>query len=155
MSISSTIDERYRKQYFVAFILITLLVWSPLKAVANIAPYIFVVATIFLFRGKVFKINRILINRLIGFVLGFVLILTTYWLLYPGEFLFFNAFFSLITYSLVIVLLCIPSKGLGDPRLLYKMAAYTFPFVFLESIIGLVQAVYGFFITGTFDGVNG
>ncbi len=152
---SSTYEERYRKQYFVAFIIITLVVWSPFKAVANIGVYIFIGLTLFLFKGSKFVVNITLAKRLLAFVIGYIAVLSVYWLIYPYEFLFLNAFFSLITYSLLILIICVPSKGLGDPWLIKRMGMFLFPVVIIQSIIGLFQAVMAFFKTRSFDGMNG
>lgn len=152
---SSTYEVRYRNQYFFAFIIIVIIVWSPFKAIANIGVFIFIGAILFLFNGRRFIINETLVKRLLLFVICFAIILSSYWLIYPFEFLFLNAFFSLITYSLLILVLCVPSKGLGDPLLIKRMGMFLFPVVIVQSIIGLLQATAAFLKTGSFDGMNG
>ena len=148
--------ERYQKQYYNVFLAMVILCWSPFKMLVNFTPFIVVILLTLLVRERRFAIlNTSLVTSLLIYSLIIVSLFFLYLLIFFDEFILSNAIFSLITYSITVVIFVVPSKGLGSDRLLAKMSKTLLVFYIIESLYGIMQAMYGFLQEGSFDLSNG
>ena len=140
--------ERYEKAYFWAFVSAILLCWSPSNLLAYLAPLISIAIFVFLSRSP-----TVLRNAIIWF-LCWGIIISVYVVLKPG-FLIHSALLSALTYSSFLVVLAIPSRFVSGLGLLEQMLNWARWVVIIEALVGIVQGVYGFSRTGSFDRANG
>jgi hypothetical protein len=66
-----------------------------------------------------------------------------------------NSILSLLTYGSFIPLWIIPCEYINNKKLLYKIFKILIFILFIESILGLFQALYGYSITHSFGFSNG
>ncbi len=84
------------------------------------------------------------------------------WLLIIGghklinnQFIVTNGIVAFITYGNLAGLLLLGEKSLSSPLLLNKIFKIVVPVTYVQAFVGIAQAVYGFFVTGSFDKANG
>ena len=135
---------REQKAFYQVFVGSVLLCWSPLKAVAYLAPFLalawFVLAT----HDRLFK-RRALLWGLVW------LLLIGLHALFETTFLLPSALLSIVTYSSSAFLLVVPNRGLSSPVLYKRILHVVSLIVLIEAALGISQASYGFFQNGTFD----
>jgi len=142
------IMPRIQQAFYYGFVVAMVLCWSPSNVLAYLAPLAFLAVVIVLSYSDPVLRNSILI------LAGYVSIALTYNLLY-SEYVFGNAIIALLTYGSFIPVLAIPNKYLGNERLFLRMGRIIAAFVVIQSLWGLVQALYGLNQTGSFDLANG
>lgn len=140
--------ERYEKAYFWAFISTLILCWSPSNLLAYLAPFISVAIFVLLSRSHVVVRNALIWFLLWGVIISFYILLT------PG-FVIHSALFSVLTYSSFLVVIAIPGRFVSSLDLLDRMLGWARWIVIVEALVGIVQGLYGFSLTRTFDGANG
>lgn len=139
------VDE-LRRAYFVGFVAVLVGCFTPLKALGYLLPGLFTL-WMALHRG-------VMLNRMFT-VLATVAVGAAAYNLIVREFLAVNYLVAVVTYSTVIPILVIDNRWLASRALLDKMIAVMVPMIFLQGVIGIVQAVYGATQSGTFSNDNG
>ena len=140
--------NRYQRAYFGAFVLATVICWSPLNLLAYFAPAL--VLGWFLFMTDSGQTARRLLYWLS--VWGVV---ATWSGLGSSTFVATGALATLFTYSAFAVVVAIPSSLVAGSELYSRMARVTGWVVLGEALLGFVQALYGYRQTGSFDLANG
>lgn len=138
---------RYEKAYFWSFLVAMLLCWSPSNLLAYLAPFVAIGLFLLLSRS-----HTVLRNVLLWF-LGWGIVIALYMVLSPG-FVIHSALFSVLTYSSFIII-TIPSRFIASIGLMNRMVVWIRWVIILQAVVGIVQAIYGFMRTGSFDASNG
>jgi hypothetical protein len=134
--------------YYVALLFSAAICWSPFKMLAYLLP--FLVAGMLL----VFTKNRLLWKRIFVWIFLWAFMTVIYSLINP-EIQYANVIIAFVTWAGIVVLLLLPVYGMQNPLLLHKAKKLAWAILFLESLWGIVQGVYGFTQTGSFDIANG
>ncbi len=139
--------ERYEKAYLWSFVVAMLLCWSPSNLLAYLAPFAAVGVFLLLSRS-----HTVLRNVILWF-LAWGIVITFYIVLSPG-FVVHSAVFAVLTYSSFIVV-TIPSRFIASVSLMNRMLVWARWMLIVQALVGIVQAMYGFSRTGSFDASNG
>lgn len=142
----------FQKKFYWGYILTSLLVFSPLKAVAYITPVIFL--SFFLFTRPLY-VDKFFFKRTLLVVCVWVFLFLVYKFQYPNIFYSTSFFISIVTYSSIYPLVIIKNSRLASRELMEKICAYSRVLFFVQGVIGLIQAFYGFIKFGSFDTANG
>lgn len=144
--------SRNQSKFYWAFVLSTIIAFSPFKALAYIAPFIFL--TFFLFNRPLF-LNKTLLLRasLLGLLLIFMYYI--YQRLYIQEFNKLSFYLGIFTYSSFYPILLLDSRKFRSKLLLSRIVKFCGVFFAFQGVIGIIQAFYGFLVFGTFDSANG
>lgn len=140
--------NRYQRGYFGAFVLATLVCWSPMNLLAYFAPAL-VLVWFLLVTDSGETALRLLLWVSIWAVLA------TWRGLGDPTFAVTGALATLVTYSSFAVVVAIPSGRIAGGDLSSRMVGLVRWVLVAEALLGLVQAVYGYRQTGTFDLANG
>ena len=140
--------SRTQSAYYAAFICAVLLCFSPSKAAGYAAPAV-AIGIYCVMGGSAEVIRRLAI----GFVC-FLLYVLVFGLANP-EFRFSNAMMALLTYSAILVIVVIPSRGLAGAVLNEKIRRVITVLLLIEAAVGIVQSLAQFVATGSFDSNNG
>lgn len=144
--------NQYSKPYFEGFALCLVIIWSPFKLLAYLAPFIFI--TWFVLRSNS---GRTLL-RCIGVIGLFGLALLFYkglYFLFNEKFILQNAFLSFLTYGSFIIFLVIP-KGIYNYALYERYFGWIRFFLILESAVGIAQLGIFIILNGlSFDFATG
>jgi hypothetical protein len=134
----------YNQVYYQGFVVALLLCWSPFKSLAYFAPFI--------------MLGWFLVATQSGTVLRNVTIVLSLWLLWAilhspfvGNFAWSSAFISILTYSSFLPIATIPVSFLAKRPLLPRMQRWMLILIIVQSVLGIIQALYGFSQEGTFD----
>ncbi|NWF79024.1 MAG: hypothetical protein HXY37_03125 [Chloroflexi bacterium] len=141
---SNPLSKRERRFVHV-FVLTLAICFSPLKAMAFVAPFVFIA-------GLIFYARISLINHLLKYamaLLSFVGISVIYFLLMP-EVDLFNALLFLVTAGSFLVLLY-DLRSIATVALLRRISIVALIFVLIESLLGIGQGMIGFLRNGRFD----
>lgn len=138
--------KNQQKIYFYGLITIVIINLSPLKSVAYFSSIIFCFP--FIFTNSTANRNFFLIN-------SFLLILSLFYSLIYDEFIFQSFIIACITYSSILPILLISNFSIAGQYLQDKVYDFIFKIFKIESIIGIIQAIYGFVKSGSFDLGNG
>ncbi len=136
------------KVYYIVVFISAAICWSPLKMLSYLIPFL-VIGVLFLFTK-----NNILLMRIFIWVFLWFIMMSIYGLINP-EFQFVNGFLAFITWAGMVVLLLLPMHGMQSPSLLRKIKKLAWAILFFESFWGIVQGIYGYMQTGSFDLANG
>jgi hypothetical protein len=138
----------YQRAYYQAFIISLWICWSPVKILAYAAPLValgwFILVT---------KSSIVLRNFLIWIFL-FAGIICLH-VIFNLNFVLFSGLLSLLTYSSFSFVFAIPASHLAEPKLLIRILETSQWVVLFESLLGILQAVYGFTKNRSFDVGNG
>jgi len=143
-----TVLRRKERVYYTAVLLSALICWSPFNALAYAAPFI-VLAFLTLLGGDAHLLKRTAVWIL--FWTGAV----AFYGLVNQEFQFGNAFVAFVTWAGVVIILLIPSRGIGSQELRQKVERIAWMLLAVESVWGIMQGLYGYTRTGTFDLATG
>ena len=136
------------KVYYWSVVIAALICWSPFNALAYVAPFLVLGMLIIAERQ-----GRIL-RRALAWMWFWLAMVAVYGLLNP-EFQFGNAFVAFVTWAGLIVILLIPAGEFNSPILRHKLEKFAWKVLLVESVWGIVQGIYGYFHTGSFDLANG
>ncbi len=140
--------RRAEMAYYIAALLALLICWSPFNALAYVVPFGVIFMLTFLGNGK-----RLFIRSLIWISLWVLFV--SFYALINQDFRFGNALVAFVTWAGVIVLLLIPIHYNLSQQLHRKLERLAWLFLGVESIWGIVQGLYGYIHTGSFDLANG
>lgn len=144
---------RQEKAYLYAFWATLFVAWSPFKLLAFLVPYLSLGLLIVTVGSRRFYIGMLL--RMAVFVFVYVLLLGVWLIATPG-FNLISALLAILTYGPLVFAWLVPSGALHvSDVLLEKMGSIVRIFVLIEGTLGVLQAFYGYFHTGTFDLANG
>ena len=144
--------NRNQSKFYWAFVASTLIAFSPFKALAYLAPAIFL--AFFIFNRPLF-LNKTIITR--GFILG-LLVIGMYFFYkktYRYEFNTLSFFLGVFTYSAFYPFFLLDYTKFRSKLLLSRVIKFSGYFFAFQGLIGIIQAVYGFLTFGTFDSANG
>jgi len=68
-----------------------------------------------------------------------------------NDFVIGNGLLAVLTYGSFLPLIIIPKYFFNNKNLFYKIIIISAPIIFLESVLGISQAIYGIISTGNFD----
>lgn len=140
--------NKFQKAYFQAFIISVIICWSPFNALAYLAPFIVLFWCIIADKNSIVIRNLLVV---IGAWIGWIV----FSFLINQNFIFQNILLVSITYGTLLPILAIPARYLSNKTLLKRMMHTLLIFVALEATIGIIQAIYGFSKTKSFDMSNG
>ena len=145
--ITTHVSKRQRAVLY-AIIFAALICWSPFNLLAYTAP--FLVLGLMVIWGRDFR----LLNRaVIGLCLWITM--TVFYPLINSNFQFANALISLVTWAGLVVLLILPTSRLSGNWLYLKAQKVAWIILAIEAVWGIVQGLYGYTQTGTFDLATG
>jgi hypothetical protein len=121
---------------------------SPSKAAGYLAP----LAAIAVFAWASTSIQTV---RRVAFMYAGLLLYMFAFSAANSDFRLLNALAATLTYSGIVVIAVIPSRGLAGPQLLNKVTKLVALIVVIESLVGLIQAAARFSANGSFDTNNG
>ena len=139
----------YQKTFFYGFIFASLVSFSPLKIFSYFSPII-IILSMFLFTEDKIRIAKLFLVVLITFIL-----LLLFNLIIQENFIIQNYILAFLTYSTIYSIIFLDSKKLSNLFLLERILSFILPLFTVEGIIGLMQAINGFFHTGGFGKANG
>ena len=139
---------RFEQVFLQGFIATLLITWSPFNALAYLAP--------FLFWGWLLLAapNRRMQIRSLVWLLSWAGVVILHGLVNP-DLAWFNSLLSFVTYSSFALFFVIPSQELHNPKLFERMLRWIAILVIVQAVWGIVQAVFGYTQTGSFDLANG
>lgn len=139
---------KVEQAYFSAFVVATLLCFSPSKLLAYFAP----IAVISLF--TLIARKRSILQRVLCIIaLGALFII--FHALFERRFAFISAIIQLLTYGAFIVVVAIDHRYLRNPMLQTRIENFIRWVALVQSVVGITQAIYAFIETGTFDSNSG
>ena len=134
-------SERF---FYIGFAITLILSWSPFKSLAYLAPFFFITLFALL---NIFDRKNNTISKLF--------ILLIFWTSLSGLYYLINRSFSIqnsiicfFTYGSLLPLLLISNSLINNKQLLIKMCRCMIPVLWVESILGIVQGLYGVAING-------
>lgn len=137
-----------QKEFYIAFLVGVIISLSPFNAIAYFAPFILLIWM------ALFTNSRVIIRNIVLFLFAVFYLLVLYvWV--NNKLVIGNSLLSILTYGAFIPICVIPSKYLNSESLIIKIFRILFIVLFIESILGLIQAFYGFSITQSFGFSNG
>jgi len=134
--------------YLTAYAGVLLLCWSPFKWAAYAAPALAIVWVVLAGRSGA------VLARTLVLALAAALVVAAH-LAWNEVFVLSSALVAMVTYSSLAVIWVFPARHFLKPELLSRMTDLTRNVVLLEAGFGIVQAVYGYWTSGSFDGANG
>lgn len=137
-----------QRAYYAAFVACAVVCFSPFKLIAHALPLVFV-AYVITAAGTVRMRNRLVLVGIAAVALGL------FYEVVAEDFLVTNYLLALVTYSAVLPLLVIDSRSLASPVLYAKLVRFTIGMVGVQGVVGIVQAIHGAMVTGSFGGANG
>ena len=140
--------SQQQKIYYAGVVLATLICWSPFNALAYVAPFL-VLGLLILF-GR----SGRLIKRTLAWIWLWLVMVAVYGLINP-KFQFGNAVVAFVTWAGLIILLMIPAGEFNSPIPRHKLERFAWKVLLVEAVWGIVQGVYGYTRTGSFDLANG
>ena len=85
----------------------------------------------------------------------FVINLLCFYKFLDNSYVMGNGFLSILTYGSFIPVLLLPSKFFTEQKIISKNFKIILVIIIIESLIGIIQSIYGFFSTGFYDLSNG
>lgn len=141
---SNPLSKRERRFVHV-FVLTLAICFSPWKALAFVAPFVFITGLIFY--ARISPINHLLKYAMALF--SFAGVSSCYFLIMPDVNLF-NALLFLVTSGSFLVLLY-DLRSVATVALLRRLSIVALVFILVESLLGMVQGVVGALRRGSFD----
>lgn len=141
---NSVNTQRVAKSYYWGTILAGLACWLPFKALPYVAP--FIVVALLVLVGRDYTVSV----RTMAWICMWAGMVVIYGLLNP-EFQWGNVLVAFITWAGLVVVLMIPAKRIAEPWLQEKLTRWAWVLIALEASWGIIQAIYGFTQTGSFD----
>lgn len=139
-----------REQRFVVLVTVCLLiVFGPIKALAYLAPFIFILGA--MFYAGISTVNHLIKYGLI--LLGYAALGAVFFLLMPDFDLINHALFLLTGGCFLVLLYNLHS--VATPAVMRRIAVVFAIFLLVEAVFGLVQGAVGVVRTGSFDVSNG
>jgi hypothetical protein len=136
-----------QRAYYVGFVACAIACFTPFKLISYALP-IGMVAWL-LVVGTVAMRNRVVIIVAAAIAGG------VFYELVSDELLVANYVLALLTYSAVLPVLVVETRGLASGALYEKLVRFVIILVALEGGVGVIQALYGVSQTGSFGGANG
>jgi hypothetical protein len=144
----NTSMSRIERAYYSAFFLAVLICWSPFKALAYVAPFLVVIMVLWS------SANWRIACKVFGWF-GAWIVLMIFHSIIQFQFFVSSAILSLITYGTALVIIAIPAELVAGRKLWDRIFKLVIPLVSLEAVLGILQAIYGAFESGSFDIANG
>ena len=123
---------------------------SPSNMLGYLSPFLFLL--VLMFSSKV-ALNYVFKNSFI--FLFFVINLLCFYKFLDNSYVMGNGFLSILTYGSFIPVLLLPSKFFTEQKIITKISKIILVIIIIESLIGIIQSIYGFFSTGFYDLSNG
>ncbi len=139
---------RPERAYYHAFLVAILLCWSPSKGAAYAAPFVGI--GLYVVEARVLRP----LAAVAAWIAAFALLAAVHAFLVP-HFVWTSAGLAAITYGVVLILWAVPTRRVAGDGVVGRMATVLRWVIVLEGLLGIVQAVYGFGHTGSFDVANG
>lgn len=136
------------KSYYWATFLAILACWSPFKVLPYAVPFILVALLVLI--GEDTKV----MIRLMAWIAIWIAMILFYGLINSG-FQWHNALVAFVTWAGIAVVLMIPSEKIADFWLQDRLTKLAWVLLGLEALWGIVQSIYGFMQTRSFDLANG
>lgn len=140
--------SQFDQAYWISFIIATLFCFSPSKLLAYFAPIVVIIC--FLAIAK--RANTL--KRVLAIAM-FSGLLISFYTLAGDSFAFPSAIVQILTYSAFIVTFAIDHRYLTNPLLHNKIEKFISYVALAQSFVGIMQAIYSFVQTGTFDSNSG
>jgi hypothetical protein len=141
-------DQLVQRAYYQGFVWAMVACFSPFKLLTYAVPLLFVV---WLAWKDARCVPR---NRVVMTLLGLVT-LGVFYALVEEEFLALNYVFVAITYSAFLPILLIDGRRLASTTLQSQLIAAVMTMILIQSALGILQAIYGASLTGSFGYGNG
>lgn len=141
-------NRRLVKAYYWGTILSILVCWLPFKALPYAIPFILIALLVLI--GE----NTKVMIRLIAWIAIWIGMIVIYGLV-NSAFQWGNALVAFITWAGIAVVLMIPSDKIADLWLQERLTRLAWVLLGLEASWGIVQSIYGFLQTRSFDLANG
>jgi hypothetical protein len=141
-------EPAFQRAYYRGFVWVMLACFSPFKLLTYAVPVGFVV-------WLAWREPRALVKNRVATVVLCVFTLGAFYALVEEEFLVTNYVFSAVTYSAFLPLLLIDGRLLASAALRDRLVAAAMTMILLQSVLGILQAIYGASITGSFGYGNG
>ncbi len=138
----------FQRKYYAAFIFAILICWSPFNALAYLAPILIILWMIFVGNSGAVAV------RAYTALMLWLSLLAAY-KLYQPDFVLENGIIAFLTYSAIITMFAVPTRFLVNRALLARMLNIMLIVALVEGTLGIIQAVYAFQISGSFDFSNG
>lgn len=136
------------RAYYSAFVIATVLCFSPSKLLAYFAPMA-VLGVLIVMTQKKSIVQRV------SFVGLFCIFIIAVYSFLNKDFVFVSAILPLLTYSTFIIVICFDHRYLCSHSLQSKIEDFLQWVIFIQSAVGIIQAVYSFLQNGTFDSNSG
>lgn len=141
----------FHSLFYTLFLLSMVLIWSPFKFAAYLAPMLF----LGLMTMAMAKLGSITIAARL-FIITLLWAMTTFlYAISEPDFVVQNSIISYFTYSSFFPLVIIPSAWIGNRLLLDKVVKAVAIVVVIQSLIGFVQFGYGLIKVGSLIGIVG
>lgn len=141
-------EKKYQEMFFIGFILCLIICLSPSNTLAYLSPFILLLWLCIVTR------DICLIRNLFIFIFCYLLLLVLFIFL-SSDFIPGNSLLAVFTYGSFIPILTIPTKYFINKDIFFRMLKILSTIVILESILGIIQGIYGFSKSGSFDLGNG
>ena len=141
--------HRQERRFLILYSVVLLIVFSPVKALGQVAPLLFLGGLIF--GAQVQPRTHLL--RFTGIAITLMTTGMLYYLLMP-EFSFINYGLAIVTLSSFLVFGC-DFRYLATPSTLKKISKITFGVLLFEALYGIMQALVGAVRSRSFDIANG
>lgn len=148
MKISTAKLNRKNDIFFIVFLFMLIIVWSPFKKLAYILPslslllFYFLSADLrFVLRGALFIFFILLYGAIVALLIQSGIVI--------------NMVFFVVTFSSLSILFAVDNTYCDQKELYFRISDILFIVLLIEAAIGIVQACYGCYMEGTFDGSVG
>jgi hypothetical protein len=138
--------NNYQKFYYYFFVFASISCFSPIKALPYVLPLLFIVLSQFYY-NRIFKLLFLVVCFLAYFIL--------YKWIYSGIFISQNFILAIISFSSFLPILFVNYRQLYSRELEDKLIRFILPLVTIQALWGIIQALYGFSQTRSFDVANG
>ena len=142
----TVIMTQYQKIYYNLFIIVTIINLSPIKSLAYFSAILFIIPFVFYNRRSNLKLLSIL---------GIYIALYLFYSIIYDSLVTQSFIIGFFTYSSLLPIFIIDSQKIKSEVLLSKIHKFILKVFVFESILGIIQAMYGYTKTGSFDLGNG
>ncbi|ACL24879.1 hypothetical protein Cagg_1991 [Chloroflexus aggregans DSM 9485] len=137
--------NRNTRMLYWIYIAVAVLSWSPSNALGYLAPFLFLLATSFLIPQWNFLALFIFLT--IAWIFQ-----TVFYTMINPNFQIINSFISFATWSGLMILIIFPyKKSIQYTIIRKKLFIFAWMILFIESILGIIQLLYGFIQVGSTD----
>jgi hypothetical protein len=141
-------EKGFQRAYFHGFVWVMLVCFSPFKLLTYAVPLLFVAWLLWT------NPRCIPGGRLPATVVS-VLTVGVFYAVVEEEFLAINFVFAIVTYSAFLPVILIDGRLLVGERLQADLVSVTRTMIFVQCSLGILQAIYGASLTGSFGYGNG